>query len=105
MSESGNFHVQSFFLQPEAERGYVEPSLVAHRKSLAYTGRDLTKQIVADLASLPDLILEKVDGLRKIGVEHACALEWFAKVALQLAGPRASRPAHALSDRELPARS
>ena len=59
-NESGNFHVQSFFLQPEAERGYVAPGLVAHRKSLAKTGRDL--------------ILEQVDGLRKIGVDHACAL-------------------------------
>jgi probable F420-dependent oxidoreductase len=80
----------------EAERRYMESGLVAHRKSLAYTGRDLTKQVVANLVGSPDLILEKIDGLRKIGVDHACALmipadstaefedqvEWFAKVAL-----------------------
>ena len=80
----------------EAERRYMESGLVAHRKSLAYTGRDLTKQVVANLVGSPDLILEKIDRLRKIGVDHACALmipadsmaefedqvEWFAKVAL-----------------------
>ncbi len=80
----------------EAERRYMASGLVAHRKSLAYTGRDLTKQVVANLVGSPDLILEKIDGLRKIGVDHACALmipadsmaefedqvEWFAKVAL-----------------------
>jgi hypothetical protein len=68
--------------------------LVAHRKSLAYTGRDLTKQVVANLVGSPDLIREKVAGLAKIGVDHACALmipadsmaefedqvEWFAKI-------------------------
>lgn len=48
--------------------------LVAHRKSLAYTGRDLSKQVVANLVGSPDLILEKIDGLKKIGVDHACAL-------------------------------
>ena len=77
----------------EAERRYMESGLVAHRKSLAYTGRDLTKQVVANLVGSPDLILEKIEGLRKIGVDHACALmipaggmaefedqvEWFAK--------------------------
>ena len=77
----------------EAERRYMASGLVAHRKSLAYTGRDLTKQVVANLVGSPDLILEKIEGLRKIGVDHACALmipadsmaefedqvEWFAK--------------------------
>jgi probable F420-dependent oxidoreductase len=76
-----------------AERRYMASGLVAHRKPLAYTGRDLTKQVVANLVGSPDLILEKIDGLRKIGVDHACALmipadsmaefedqvEWFAK--------------------------
>ena len=80
----------------EAERRYMASGLVAHRKSLAYTGRDLSKQVVANLVGSPDLILEKVDGLQKIGVDHACALmipadsmaefedqvEWFAKVGV-----------------------
>ena len=41
----------------EAERRYMASGLVAHRKSLAYTGRDLTKQVVANLVGSPDLIL------------------------------------------------
>jgi hypothetical protein len=35
-------------------------SLVAHRRSLAYTGRDLTSQVIANLAGSPDVILEKI---------------------------------------------
>jgi probable F420-dependent oxidoreductase len=80
----------------EAEKRYMASGLVAHRKSLAYTGRDLSKQVVANLVGSPDLIREKVEGLRKIGVDHACALmipadsmaefedqvEWFAKTAV-----------------------
>ena len=46
----------------EAEQRYMESGLVAHRKSLAYTGRDLSKQVVANLVGSPDLIREKVDG-------------------------------------------
>ena len=75
----------------------MESGLVAHRKSLAYTGRDLTKQVTANLVGSPDLIREKIAGLETIGVDHACALmipadsmaefedqvEWFAKIALQ----------------------
>ena len=80
----------------EAERRYMESGLVAHRKSLAYTGRDLSKQVIANLVGSPDLLREKVAGLEKIGVDHACALlipadsmaefedqvEWFAKTVL-----------------------
>ncbi len=76
----------------EAERIYMESGLVAHRKSLAYTGRDLSQQIVANLVGSPDIILEKIAYLDSIGVEHCCALmipansmselieqiEWFA---------------------------
>ena len=62
----------------------------------ANTGRDLSKQIVANLVGSPDLIKEKIAGLKAIGVDHACALmipadsmaefedqvEWFAKTAI-----------------------
>jgi len=58
----------------EAERRYMASGLVAHRKSLAYTGRDLSKQVVANLVGSPDMIREKVAGLAAIGVDHACAL-------------------------------
>ena len=44
----------------EAEKRYMASGLVAHRKSLAYTGRDLSKQVVANLVGSPDLIREKV---------------------------------------------
>ena len=80
----------------EAERRYMASGLVAHRKSLAYTGRDLSKQVVANLVGSPDLIREKVAGLAAIGVDHACALmfpadsmteleeqiHWFAETVL-----------------------
>ena len=80
----------------EAEKRYMASGLVAHRKSLAYTGRDLSQQLVANLVGSPDLIREKVEGLREIGVDHACALmipaesiaefedqvEWFAKTVM-----------------------
>jgi probable F420-dependent oxidoreductase len=80
----------------EAERRYMASGLVAHRKSLAYTGRDLSKQIVANLVGSPDLIREKMAGLEAIGVDHACALmfpadsmteleeqiHWFAETVL-----------------------
>ena len=80
----------------EAEKRYMASGLVAHRKSLAYTGRDLGQQVVANLVGSPDLIREKVAGLARMGVDHACALmipadsmaefedqvEWFAKVVL-----------------------
>jgi probable F420-dependent oxidoreductase len=76
----------------EAERIYMASGLVAHRKSLAYTGRDLSQQVVANLVGSPDVILEKIAYLRSIGVDHCCALmvpansmaeltdqiEWFA---------------------------
>jgi hypothetical protein len=75
-----------------AERRYMASGLVAHRLSLAYTGRDLSHQVVANLVGSPDVILEKIEGLRAIGVDHCCGLmfpansvtemneqiEWFA---------------------------
>jgi probable F420-dependent oxidoreductase len=75
-----------------AEQRYMASGLVAHRKSLAYTGRDLGHQVVANLVGSPDVILEKVAALHAIGVDHCSALmfpansvaemdeqiEWFA---------------------------
>jgi hypothetical protein len=76
-----------------AEKRYMESGLVAHRVSLAYTGRDLSHQVVANLVGSPDVILEKVAKLKSIGIDHCSALmfpadtvsemneqvEWFAK--------------------------
>ncbi len=58
----------------EAEARYMRSGLVAHRKSLAYTGRDLSRQVEANLVGSPDLIVEKVGHLREAGVDHCCAL-------------------------------
>ncbi|MGP9812742.1 LLM class flavin-dependent oxidoreductase [Rhodopseudomonas sp. NSM] len=58
----------------EAERRYMESGLVAHRVSLAYTGRDLGHQVIANLVGSPDVILEKIEKLRSIGVQHCSAL-------------------------------
>ena len=58
----------------EAERRYMASGLVAHRKSLAYTGRDLSRQVEANLVGSPDLIREKVARLEAIGVQHCSAL-------------------------------
>lgn len=77
-----------------AEARYMASGLVAHRVSLNYTGRDLSKQTVANLVGAPDDVREKVAGLAAIGVGHASALmfpaddlseyreqvEWFAEV-------------------------
>jgi probable F420-dependent oxidoreductase len=79
----------------EAERRYQQSGLVAHRKSLAYTGRDLSQQITANLVGSPETVLAKIASLAAIGVDHCCALmfpadaisemeeqiEWFAEVA------------------------
>ena len=76
----------------EAEKRYMESGLVAHRQSLAYTGRDLSHQVIANLVGSPDVILEKVAKLKAIGIDHCSALmfpadtvsemndqiEWFA---------------------------
>lgn len=79
---------------PEAaEKRYMESGLVAHRVSLAYTGRDLSHQVTANLVGSAESILEKVEKLRELGVDHCSALmfpadsvqemneqvEWFAK--------------------------
>ena len=58
----------------EAQARYMRSGLVAHRRSLAYTGRDLSRQVEANLVGSPELIVEKVGKLREAGVDHCCAL-------------------------------
>lgn len=58
----------------EAERRYMASGLVAHRKSLAYTGRDLGQQVVANLVGSPEQVIEKIGKLAEIGVQHCSAL-------------------------------
>lgn len=58
----------------EAQKRYMASGLVAHRVSLAYTGRDLSQQVTANLVGSPEQLIEKVGKLREIGVQHCCAL-------------------------------
>ena len=84
----------------QAAKQHMASGLAAHRRSLAYTGRDLSQQIAANLVGSPDLILEKIAKLASIGVDHCCALmfpvdsvaemdeqvEWFATEVMAQAG-------------------
>lgn len=67
-----------------AEKRYMESGLVAHRVSLSYTGRDLSHQVVANLVGSPDVILEKIDRLRAIGVDHCSALMFPADTIMEM---------------------
>ncbi len=83
-----------------AEKRYMESGLVAHRVSLAYTGRDLSHQVIANLVGSPDVIIEKVAKLKAIGIDHCSALmfpadsvsemndqiEWFARDVMAKVG-------------------
>ncbi|MBI5129394.1 MAG: LLM class flavin-dependent oxidoreductase [Rhodopseudomonas palustris] len=68
----------------EAEKRYMESGLVAHRVSLAYTGRDLSHQVVANLVGSPDVILEKIEKLRAIGIQHCSALMFPADTVAEM---------------------
>lgn len=83
-----------------AERRYMASGLVAHRASLAYTGRDLSQQVTANLVGSPAMVIDKVGKLREIGVQHCCALmfpadtvqemndqiQWFAEDVMKKVG-------------------
>ena len=57
-----------------AEKTYMASGLVAHRVSLAYTGRDPKHQVTANLVGAPDAIIEKIQLLRNMGVDHCAAM-------------------------------
>lgn len=77
----------------QAEKTYMQSGLVAHRVSLAYTGRDPVHQVTANLVGTPESVIEKIHILRNIGVDHCAAMviavnsqqefveqiEWFAR--------------------------
>ncbi len=70
---------------PEAaEKRYMASGLVAHRQSLAYTGRDLSQQVTANLVGSPELLREKVGKLAAIGVDHCCALMFPANTVQEM---------------------
>lgn len=86
--------------QEEAEATYMKSGLVAHRISLAHTGRDPAYQIEANLVGSPDSIIEKIHQLKEMGVDHCAAmavavntqeefveqLQWFSEEVMPKVG-------------------
>jgi probable F420-dependent oxidoreductase len=60
--------------QEAAERTYMQSGLVAHRISLAHTGRDPVHQVTANLVGSPQSIIEKIQQLKAMGVDHCAAM-------------------------------
>jgi len=58
----------------EAESTYMKSGLVAHRVSLAYTGRDPKHQVTANLVGSPASVIEKIHTLKAMGVDHCAAM-------------------------------
>ena len=60
--------------QEAAERSYMQSGLVAHRVSLAHTGRDPVHQVTANLVGSPQSIIQKIHQLGAMGVDHCAAM-------------------------------
>jgi alkanesulfonate monooxygenase SsuD/methylene tetrahydromethanopterin reductase-like flavin-dependent oxidoreductase (luciferase family) len=58
----------------QAEATYMQSGLVAHRKSLAYTGRDPAHQVTGNLVGSPQHIIDKIHQLSAMGVDHCAAM-------------------------------
>ena len=72
--------------------------MVAHRRSLAHSGRDPALAEDNNLIGSPASVLEKLDFLAQSGVDHVCALqfphdsvgemleqmEWFARDVIEV---------------------
>jgi probable F420-dependent oxidoreductase len=58
----------------KAEKTYMQSGLVAHRKSLAYTGRDPAHQVTGNLVGSPQSIIDKIHQLKNMGVDHCAAM-------------------------------
>ena len=60
--------------QEEAESTYMKSGLVAHRISLAHTGRDPAYQVTANLVGSPQSVIDKIHQLKAMGVDHCAAM-------------------------------
>lgn len=59
--------------QEQAERAYAESGMVAHRVSLAKTGRDPALAMENNLVGSPETVLERLEVLHDAGADHlAC---------------------------------
>lgn len=82
----------------EAAERYRRTGMVAHRRSLAHSGRDPALAEDNNLIGSPASVLEKLDFLAQSGVDHVCALqfphdsvdemleqmEWFARDVIEV---------------------
>jgi probable F420-dependent oxidoreductase len=57
-----------------AEKTYMKSGLVAHRVSLAHTGRDPIHQVTANLVGSPASVMEQLHTLKRMGVDHCAAM-------------------------------
>jgi probable F420-dependent oxidoreductase len=53
---------------------YMKSGLVAHRVSLAHTGRDPAHQVTGNLVGSPETIIEQIQQLKAMGVDHCSAM-------------------------------
>jgi len=60
--------------QEAAVASYMKTGLVAHRVSLAHTGRDPKYQVTGNLVGSPEVIIEKLHELKGMGVDHCAAM-------------------------------
>ncbi|MGB6535789.1 MAG: TIGR03619 family F420-dependent LLM class oxidoreductase [Xanthobacteraceae bacterium] len=58
----------------QAEQTYMKSGIVAHRVSLAHTGRDPAYQITGNLVGSPQSVIEKINMLKAMGVDHCSAM-------------------------------
>jgi probable F420-dependent oxidoreductase len=60
--------------QEAAEKTYMQSGLVAHRVSLAHTGRDPVHQVTANLVGSPQSVIDRIHRLEAMGVDHCAAM-------------------------------
>jgi probable F420-dependent oxidoreductase len=58
----------------QAVATYMKSGLVAHRVSLAHTGRDPAYQVTGNLVGSPQTIIDKIQQLKAMGVDHCSAM-------------------------------
>ena len=58
----------------QAVATYMKSGLVAHRVSLAHTGRDPAHQVTGNLVGSPQSIIDKIQQLKAMGVDHCAAM-------------------------------
>ncbi len=60
----------------EAVARYQKIGMVAHRRSLAHSGRDPALAEANNLIGSPASVIDKLEYLAKSGADHVCALQF-----------------------------